>query len=128
MCYVKCQNILVNVLVYLLEHLSFWLRCPSFLLSKFASQLKLNQSVVRVEILGIYVTSSVFRVLLSGFWVSGWQFPSPSDPFPGSCVSGSLFQGPISQNPGSQGLRSQDSGSKRPEVSGSQVQGLRSWF
>ena len=88
------MNILVNVLVYLLEHLIFWLRCPSFLLSKFASQLKLIQSVVRVGILGISVASSILRVLLSGFWASGSQFPSPRDPFPGSWVSGSQFHGP----------------------------------
>ena len=36
--------------------LSFRLRCPSFLLSKFASQLKLIQPVVRVGMLGICVT------------------------------------------------------------------------
>ena len=60
---------------------SFWLRCPSFLLSKFASQLKLIQSVVRVGIRGICVTSSMLRVLFSGFWVSELQFPSPRDPF-----------------------------------------------
>ena len=58
--YVKCQNILVNVLVHLLEPLIFRLRYPSFLLSKFASQLKL-QSMVRVGILGICVTSSILR-------------------------------------------------------------------
>ena len=128
MCYVKCQNILVNVLVHLLEHLSFWLKCPSFLLSKFATQLKLIQSVVWVRILGICITSSTFRVLLSGFWVSGLQFPSLRDPFPGSWVSGSRVaesQGLRSQSSGSQVLGSQVSGSK---VSGSQVPGLRSLF
>ena len=50
LCYVKGQNILANVLVLLLEHPSFRLICPSILLSKFASQLKLIQSVVRVGI------------------------------------------------------------------------------
>ena len=68
----------------------FLTQIPSFLLSKFASQLKLIQSVVRVGILVICVTSQVFRVLLSGFWVSGSQFPSPTDPFPGFWVSDSL--------------------------------------
>ena len=67
----------------------FWLRCPSFLLSKFASQLKLIQSVVRVGILGICVTISMLRVLFSGFWVSELQFPSPRDSFPESWESGS---------------------------------------
>ena len=111
MCHIKCQNILVNFLIHLLEHLSFWLRYPNFLLSKFASQLKLIQSVVRVEILGIFVTSSILRVLLSGFWVSESQFPSPTDPVPESCVWGSRVPG--SQNswvlgPRVQGLRVSD--------------------
>ena len=107
LCYVECQNILVNVLVHLLEHLRFRLRCPNFLLSKFALQLKLIQSVVRVGILGICVKSSILRVLLSRFWVSGSQFPSPRDPFPGSRsprVLGSESQGTGSQGPGSQVL------------------------
>ena len=71
MCYVQCQNILVNVLVLLLKPLSFRLRCPSFLLSKLISQIKLIQAVVQVGILKICVPSSIVRVLLSGFWVSG---------------------------------------------------------
>ena len=78
---------------------SFRLRCPSFLLSKFASQLKLIQSVVWVGILRICVTSSILRVLLSEFWVSGSQVPSPRDPVPGSWVSGSHVSG--SQSSGS---------------------------
>ena len=82
---------------------SFWLRCPRFLLSKFASQLKLIQSVVRIRLLGTCVISSILRVLLSGFWVSESQFPSPRDLFPGSWVSGSQC----------------------PRVSGSRVLGLR---
>ena len=63
MCYAgaKCQNILLNVL-----------------LSKFASQLKLTQYVVRVGIIGKSVISSILRVLLSGFRVSRLQFRSPS--------------------------------------------------
>ena len=79
---------------------SFRLRCPSFLLSKFASQLKLIQSVVLVGILGICVTSSLLSVLLSGFWVSGSQVASPRDPVPWSWVSGSHVPG--SHVPGSQ--------------------------
>ena len=92
---------------------SFWLRCPSFILSKFASQLKLIQSVVRVKILGICVTSLIMRVLLSGFWVSESQFPGPRDLFPDSWVSGS----PSPRVPGSRVLGLRDSGSW---VSGSQ--------
>ena len=125
---------------------SFWLRCPSFLLSKLASQLNLIQSVVRVRILGIWVKSSILRLLLSRFWVSGSQFPRPRDLFPGSWVSGS--QSPRvsgSRVPGlrvlvqrSQGPRSRVScpdfrlclsgswvsGSQRPRVSGSKVPGF----
>ena len=66
--------------------------------------------MVRVGILGICGTSSVLRILLSGFWVWGSQFLSLRDPFPASWVSGSQFHGPgcqgsVSQNPGSQSLR-----------------------
>ena len=87
---------MVNVLVYLLEHLSFGLRCPSFLLSKFASQLRLIQSAVWVWILGICVTSSILWLLFLGFWVSGWQVPSFREPIPGSWVSGCHVPGSIS--------------------------------
>ena len=81
----------------------FWLRCPSFLLSKFASQLKLIQSVVRVGILGICVTISMLRVLFSGFWVSefpeSWESGShvPESRVSGSRVSGLRVPGPGSQ-------------------------------
>ena len=102
-------------LIHLL--LSFRLRCPSFLLSKFASQLKLIQSVLWVGILGICVINSILRVLLSGFWVSGSQFPSPRDTVSWSLVSGSQFQGQVS---GSQALKSQG-----PWVLGLRVPGLR---
>ena len=103
--------ILVNDLVHLLEHLSFRLRCSSFLLSKFAAQLKLIQSVVRVGILGVCVTSSIFRILLSGFWVSKSQ------------ISGTQFQGPWCQGPMPQyqSPRCQGSVSQGPRVTGSQV-------
>ena len=93
---------------------SFRLRCPSFLLSKFASQLKLIQSVARVGILGICVTMSMLRVLFSGFWVSGLQFPSPRDSFPWSQESGFHV-------PGSRAPESRVSGSQVP---GSQVSGF----
>ena len=128
MCYVKCQNILVNILVHLLQRLNFWLRYPSYLLSKFATQLKLIQSVVWVEIHGICFASSTFRVLLSGFWVSGLQYPSPRDPFPvpvpGFPVPGS--QSPRVPGPRIPGVRvpgSRVAGSWGPgsQVSGSQV-------
>ena len=48
---------------------------------------------MRAVILGICVTSSILRVLLSGLWVLGLQFPSPRNPFPGSRVSGSRVPG-----------------------------------
>ena len=99
--------------------LSFRLRCPSFLLSKFASQLKLIQSVVRVGILGICVTSSVLRVLLSGSWVSGSQVPSPKDPVLGSWVSGSCVS--VSRSPSVPG-----SGSQGPRVPVFESQGSQS--
>ena len=117
---------------------SFWLRCPTFLLSKFTSQLKLIQSVVRVRILGICVTSSVFRVLHSGFWVSKYQFSIPRDLFPGSLVSGSHVpesqfeslgcQGPVFQGPrvpGSHLQESQDPDSQSPGSQGLRVLGSR---
>ena len=94
MSYVKCQNILVNVLVHLLEQLSFPLKFLSFLFSKFSSQLKLIQSVVRVEIQGICLTSSILRVLLSGFCVSVSQASSPRDPDSGVWVLGPIVSGP----------------------------------
>ena len=72
-------------------------------------------------ILGICVTSSVLRVLLSGFWVSGLQVSSSKDQVLESLVSGPksegqdlVYQGPGSQDPGS-----------RVRVSGPRVLGLR---
>ena len=94
LCYVKCQNILVNTLVHLLEPLSFWLIHRSFLLLKFTLQLKLMQYVMRVRILAVGVTSSILRILLSGFWFSGFHLPSPKVPVPGSRVLGSEFHLP----------------------------------
>ena len=108
---------------------SFWIRCPSFLLSKFTSKLKLIQSVVQVRILGICVKSSILRALLSGFWISELQFQCPRELFPGSWVSpsqspnvsGSRVSGlsvPESRGSGSWGPRSQ---SPRSLVSGPDI-------
>ena len=85
---------------------SFRLRCPSFLLSKFASQLKLIQSVVLVGILGICVTSSLLRVLLSGFWVSSRKSQVPGTQFHGPGCQGPMSQAPSPRvlGPGSQVL------------------------
>ena len=114
---------------------SFWLRCPSFLLLKFVSQLKLIQSVVRVRILGTCIKSSILRVLLSGYWVSESLFPSPRDLFPGSWVPESHVPGYHSRVPGLRvpGLRLPRSWVSRSwgpgsQVSGYHVPGLRSWF
>ena len=114
----------------------FLAQMPQLFITKFASQLKLIQSVVPVGILGICVTSSILSVLLSEFWVSGSEFPSPRDPFPGFWVSESQFHGPgcqgvVSQNLGSHGLRvgvsrSQGPGSQGPGVSGLRVPDLGS--
>ena len=94
------------------------------------------------------ITSSILRVLLSGFWVPEQQFPSPRDLFPGSWVSGSHVpesqfeshrcQGPVSQGLrapgtrlpqswvlGSQGPWSYGPGSQVPSIPCLSVQGLR---
>ena len=100
------------------------------LLSKFAAQLKLIQSVVQVGILGLCVTSSILRILVSGFWVSESQVPSTRDPDSGSLVSGSYVSGSQFQAPGYQGPMSQGSrvtGSQVPEswIPGPRVPSLR---
>ena len=87
--------------IFVLEPLRFWQICPSFLLSKFASQIKLMQSLV-----GISCKSQGLRV-----------------PLPGSHVPGS--QVPRLRVPRSRVSESRVSGS---HVSGFQVPGLRSWF
>ena len=90
MCYVKCQIILVNVLVHLFEHVNYGLRCLIFSLLKFASQLKLIQSLLQVGILGICITSLILRVLLWEFGVPGLQ--STGHQSPGSRISGPDFR------------------------------------
>ena len=69
-----------DILVHLLEPLSFRLRCPSFLSWKVTSESKLIQSMVRsvasFRTLGICVTSSVSRILVSKFWGLEWRFLS----------------------------------------------------
>ena len=100
--------------------LSFRLRYPNFLLSKFASQSKLIKSVVRIGILGICVTNSqgpAFRIL--GFRVTSPKSQGPSSevlgvrvPIPGCWVSGSV---------------SQDTRVSGSRVPGSRVSGPKSW-
>ena len=119
MCYVKCQNDLVNASVQLLEHLSFGLRSLSFLLSKFDLQLKLIQSLVLVEILGICVTSSILRVL--GLRVTSPKFQGLSSRFLGVRVL--CTRVPESRVWGSQDLRVLGH-----RIQGLRVLGLRTWF
>ena len=99
LCYVKCQNILINVLVHQLEHLSFRFICTSSLLLKFATQLKLIQSVVHefnsqdpaLTILVLRVASPKFQGLryrVLGVRVPCHRFPGPK------------FLDPSSQGPG----------------------------
>ena len=103
----------------------FSTQMPQLFFSKFVSQLKLIQSVVQVGILGICVTGSILRVLLSGFWTSGSQIPSPRDPVLGSWVSGSQFQGPGHQGLVSQGPRAPNLECQCPWVPGLRVPSLR---
>ena len=97
---------------------SFWLSYPSFLLSKFTSQLKLIQSVVLAGILGICVTSWILRILCLRVTIPksqgpisrvlGVRVPCPRVPVSGAWVSGSRVprsHSPRFQGPGSQSLR-----------------------
>ena len=91
---------------------------------------------MRVQILAKCITSSILRVLLSGFWVSGSQFPNLRDSFPGSLVSGSHVpkpqfkgpgcEGPVSRVPESQDTGLQSLGSQGLGFPGSQIAG--SWI
>ena len=83
--------------IFVFEPLSFLHTYPSFLLSKFVSQIKLIQSVV-----GVSCSSQGLRLPFPGSWVSGphvpgWQVPSPwvsgfGSRGPGSRVSGPDFR------------------------------------
>ena len=107
------------------------IRYPSCLLSKFTSQLKLIQSVVRVEILGICVTSSMLMVLHSGFRISESQFQSPRDAFAGFWVSGPHVPEFQFQGPGSHGSRILDlrvSRSQGHRFQGCKASGSQTWI
>ena len=125
-------------MVHLLEHLRFWLRCPSFLLSKSASRLKLIQSVVQVgilgmchkfnfqglapRILGLRVASPKFQEPISR--VLGVRVPCLIVLVLGSLVSGSCVpESWVSGSRVSSGSCSQDSGSqaRKSQVPGSWV-------
>ena len=124
MCYVKFQNILINVLVHLLSPLSFRLRCPGLLLSKLWFIIKVsticgagqdtinlchkfNSQGLDLGILGFRVTCPKFqehsvrvpcpRVPVPESWVSWYRVPGPKVPrsqVSGSRVSESWVSGP----------------------------------
>ena len=121
--------------IFVFELLRFRHLCPNFLLSKFASQIKLIQSVVGV------------RCQTYGDRVPGPRFQGPTFQGCKSQVLGSQFQVPRVPGPRVSGLgsrvpRSQVLGSRVPESQvlglrvpslesqfpGSRVPGLRSWF
>ena len=106
-----CQNILVNVLVHPLEHLSFQLRCPSFWLSKFASQLKLFKSVGGGQ--GIRNLWHKFNSHGPASQILGLRVTSPKSKGPSSRVLGIRVLC----------LRTRRSRVSRPRVSGSQDSG-----
>ena len=92
---------------------SFWLRCPSFLLSKFASQLKLIQSVSGSWSQDSGSQSRNFQVPGTYFQVPGCQDPRvPGSRVPKSRVSG--FRVPGLRVPGVRVLGSQVSGLRVP--------------
>ena len=97
LCYAKCQNILVNVLVHLLD-LSFLLRCPVVRVGILAICItKFNSQGPALRILGLRVAIFKSQGLI-------FRLPCPRVPVPGSRVPGSQSLG--SQGPGSQGPRS----------------------
>ena len=67
---------------------------------------------MRIEILAKCITSSILRALLSGFWVSGSQFPNRRDSFTGSSLSGSHVPESQFKGPGGEGLMSRVSESQ----------------
>ena len=121
-------------MIHLLEYLSLRLSCPSFLLSKFATQLKLIQSASRdtrslchkfisqgpaLRILGLRAASPKFQGPSSR--VLGARVPCPM-------VSWSMFQGTGCQGPRVTGSRVPEARVPGLRISGSRVPGLRSWF
>ena len=135
-CYVKCQNILVHVLVHLLEHLSFWHRCTSFLFSKLCFIIKVSRICgagrdtknlchkfssqgPALRILCFRVTCPKFQGLSSR--VLRVKVPYPRVPVPESCVSGYCAQDPRVAGPMVQVLGLRVSGLRVPV----RVPGLR---
>ena len=132
MYYVKCQNILVNVLVHVLDHLSFWPRCPSFFIIKICFRIKVksicdagrdtckmhhkfNSQGPALRILGLRVAiyksqGVIYRVPCSRVTVQG------------SWVWGSHVQG--FRVPGYKVADSSVSGSRVPKVSSRRVLGV----
>ena len=128
LCYVKCQNIFVNVLVHLLEPLSFWLKCPSFLLSKLCFIIKVSTICdvgwdTRNLCCQFHLQGPALRIL-------GFRVTCPKPHGLSSRVLGVKVlcpRVPKSQDHGSQGLHpgSQCPGSQSPRVPGPRVPGLR---
>ena len=86
--------------MFVFEPLRFRHICPSFLLSKFASEIKLIQSVV-----GVSCQPQGSRIPLPGFRVSGSHVP-------GSQIPGARAPVPESRGPKSEGVRVSDPGSQ----------------
>ena len=83
--------------IFVFKPLSFRHKCPRSLLSKFASQIKLIQSVVWVS-----CKSDGHSVPFPGSQVSGSHVPGSQ--VPRSQFQGHISKGPRSQSPGSQVL------------------------
>ena len=97
--------------IFAFEPLRFRHACHSFLLSKYASQIKLIPSVVR--------SVASLRVIWSNFQGPGCQGPVSQGPrVPGSRAPESWLQGLGSQGPTVLGLRSRVSGSQGPASQG----------
>ena len=119
----------VNVLVHVLEHLSFWLRCPSFFIIKICFTIKVksicdaspdtckmhhkfNFQGAALRILGLRVAISKSQGLISR--VLGVRLPCSKASVQGSWVWGSRVQGP--RVPGYRVAESRVSGSRIPRV------------
>ena len=117
MCFVKCQNILVNVLVHLLEPPNFRLRCPSFLLSNLCFIIKVTT---------ICGAGRDTRNLCHKFSSQGLCFQESGFQGNMSQVPGAYFQSPVCQGTVFQVPRVPGSRVPGSRVSGSQSPGSQS--
>ena len=90
-CYLKCQNIQVNILVYLLESLQFSTQMFQLFIIKLCSKFKVN-TMVRGRIQGICVTN-----LFSGSYCQDSGSHVRKSQVPGCQFQGLGCQGPMSQ-------------------------------